>query len=368
MVPDPGVPGACGRHPSCCRRSLARRSPSISPSPRERPLTTLLHPPDDAAADADRPRTIVVNRSRGDRIYRGTMKATGALSLVVMAAIGTFLTVAAVPAIGRAGASFLTTVEWQPDTAEPSFGVVGVLLGTFKAASVAMVIAVPLSVGCALFITEYASGRLRQVLVSLVDLLAAVPSLIFALWGFDTAQPVLIPVAKFLDDRFGFIPLFHAESREYYSSYFIGGCVLALMCLPIGTSVMRQVFALTPQVEKEGALALGGTRWGMIRDVVLPFGRGGIIGGSMLALGRALAEAIVMAIILLATVEAGPSLVDRGGSTIASLIARSYYDAKDMGISALMAAGLVLFVVTLVVNVGATVIVSRSRSGAGVEL
>jgi phosphate transport system permease protein len=326
-----------------------------------------LAPGDDPTEDDDVPRVIRVQRSRADRWYRRIMHGAGISTLVIMAAIGSFLFIAAASALHDSGTGFFTNSDWEPDAPEPHFGIAAAFVGTVKIGVVAMVIAVPIAIGCALFINEYAPKSLRKTLIALVDLLAAIPSLIYGLWGIEVLQPTLIPVAQFLDDRLGFIPFFHSETGRYDSSYFIAGCVVSLMVLPIATSVIRQVFSQAPASEKEGALALGSTRWGMIRSVVLPFGKGGIIGGSMLGLGRALAETIAVAIIISPRFDIGASVTQNGAISIASLIALRFFGAGDRGVSALMAAGLVLFALTLVVNVLATVVVNRSRSGAGVD-
>ncbi len=231
-----------------------------------------------------------------------------------------------------------------------------------------IVIAVPFGILCALFITEYSSARTRKWLTGIVDLLAAVPSLLFGIWGFLFLTDKIVPISQWLTDRLGWIPFFETEGgANFTGSIFIAGIVVSLMVLPIVTSIVREVFAQTPPGEKEAALALGGTRWGMIRAVVLPYGRGGIIGGSMLGLGRALGETIAVAIILPGVPTTSIHILENGGATIASFIAnRAGSDAFTT--SGLMAAGLVLFLITLGTNLIASVVVSRSRSGVGVEL
>src|SRR5262249_442576 len=208
----------------------------------------------------------------------------------------------------------------------------------------------------------------ERVIRAIVDLLAAIPRLIYGLWGRAYLQGKLIGVARFLSVNLGFIPFFKVPEHRYDSSNFIAGVVVSLMVLPIATSVMREVFSQTPPGEKEGALALGATRWGMIRSVVLPFGRGGIIGGSMVGLGRALGETIAVALIISPKFEITKDVLSAGGNSVASLIALRFGEAKEFGLSALMAAGLTLFAVTLIVNMLASIIVSRSRSGKGVEV
>lgn len=286
-----------------------------------------------------------------------------------MTLIGLFLLIRAWPALKEAGPSFLTTMVWRPDTSQPEFGIAALIYGTVVIGVIALVLAVPFSIATALFLTEYAPRQLRRPLGSLVDLLAAVPSLIFGAWGVFFLQPRMIGLSRWLSEHFGWLPIFKVSSESFLSSSpFISGTVVALMVVPICTSIMREVFSQTPPGEKEGALALGATRWGMIRAVILPFGRGGIVGGSMLGLGRALGETIAVALIISPVFTVTPRILQTGGNSIASHIANQFAEAQALGLSALMAAGLALFILTLVVNMAASLIVSRSRSGKGVEI
>jgi phosphate transport system permease protein len=291
-----------------------------------------------------------------------------------MGLIGLFLLLKGLDALRAAGVSFFTESEWQAGLGG-RFGVGSVVPYTVQIALVALVLAVPVSIAAALFITEYAPAALRRPLTSLVDLLAAIPSLLYGLWGVYYLQPRLVHVSKWLADHLGFIPIFHVEAEDgnrplslFPASTFIAGVVVSLMVIPICTAVMREVFSQTPVGEKEGALALGGTRWGVVRDVVLPFGRGGIIGGSMLGLGRALGETIAVTLIISPIFTNDASILKQGGNSVAALIALRFSEANDFEISALMAAGLVLFAMTLVVNAIAAVIVARSRSGEATEI
>jgi phosphate transport system permease protein len=240
-------------------------------------------------------------------------------------------------------------------------------------AVIALVIAVPVSICTALFVTEYAPARLRRPLTSFVDVLAAVPSIIYGLWGRYFLMARQIKVSRWMGTHLGFIPFFHtkdAQTANYESSTFIAALVVALMIVPICTAVMREVFSQAPPGEKEGALALGGTKWSVIRTVVLPFGKGGIIGGSMLGLGRALGETIAVTLIISPVFAPGSltHVLQQGGNSIASLIALRFSEANGLALSALMAAGLTLFVLTLIVNMLAGVIVARSRSGTSTEI
>ena len=311
-------------------------------------------------------------RSRTDRIYRGVARGSGVLTLTLMALIGLFLVIRSWPALHVAGLSFFTGTTWDPTTG--NFGVFSVLLGTFLIAFIALAIAVPVAICCALFVTEYAPAGLRRPLTSFIDVLAAIPSLIYGLWGRAFVQPRAIELSRWLGSHLGFIPIFHTENAQSLASYpastFIAGIVVALMVVPICTAVIREVFSQAPPGEKEGALALGATKWGVIKTVVLPFGKGGIIGGSMLGLGRALGETIAVTLIISPAFDPHSltHVLQTGGNSIASLIALRFSESNEFGISALMAAGLTLFVIVIAVNALASIIVNRSRSGAATEI
>jgi phosphate transport system permease protein len=333
----------------------------------------------------EQPIQIQVNRGVGDRVYRGTSYGAAGVTLGLMVLIGGFLLYRSLDAFKSQGWRFLTQTEWAPSPVGGKFGIAALLLGTAVIAVVALVMAVPTAIGTALFITEYAPRRIRKALTSLIDLLAAVPSLIYGIWGASILQGKVVYVSRFLSDHFGWIGVgaFHplrttsidetstTTLGDFSASAFLAGIVVALMILPICTAVMREVFAQAPPGEKEGALALGGTRWGVIRDVVLPFGKGGIIGGSMLGLGRALGETVAVALIISRTTDVKNllQLLKTGGNSIAATITRTWSESSP-GImtSSLMAAGLVLFAVTLAVNAAASYVVSNSRSGSATEI
>jgi phosphate transport system permease protein len=307
----------------------------------------------------------------GDVVYRNVVRIAGVTVLVIMAAIGIFLSFRASQALGKSGFNFFWTQSWEPDA--NNFGIAAVLTGTFIIAVVAVSIALPLSLGTALYISEYAPRRIQQTLITLVDLMAAIPSVVFGLWGFFSLQGNVVDVAKWISRTFGWIPIFAVDGftddplssdTVFTASSFIAGIVVAMMITPIMTSIMREVFSQAPVGEREGALGLGSTNWGMIRSVVLPFGMGGIIGGTMLGLGRALGETIAVYMIISPIFAIQPHILQSGASSISSLIALKYGEATTFGMSALMAAGLTLFFVTLIVNFGASAIVARSRSGA----
>ena len=317
----------------------------------------------------DEPVRPVTRRNAADRMFRTTATSAGALTLVLMAMIGLFLLAKSWDALHVSGLSFFTTAQWEPNGGV--FGIAAVLLGTVLIAGVALGLAVPVSIIGSIFITDYAPMRMRTPLIWLVDLLAAVPSLIYGLWGRSYLQPKIIPLSAWISTHLGFIPIFQSDRAVgFAASTFIAGIVVALMVLPICTAVMREVFAQAPRGEKEGALALGGTRWGVIRTVVIPFGKGGIVGASMLGLGRALGETIAITLIISPTFDVSrlTHILQTGGNSIASLIALRFSESSSFGISALMAAGLTLFVLTLLVNAVASVVVARSRSGASTEI
>ncbi|MGH9165581.1 MAG: phosphate ABC transporter permease subunit PstC [Acidimicrobiales bacterium] len=306
------------------------------------------------------PPAVRVRRPWPDRVFRGLTGSAGLTTLAVLGLIALFLVREALPALRVAGGSFLTTFEWAPE--QGHFGIAAVLAGSVIIGVIAFVLAVPVAVGTALFINEYAPARLRGALTSLVDLLAAVPSLVYGLWGLYFLQPRLNGSTRWMADHLGFIPFFTSDRRPIGSSLFVAGVVVAIMIVPIVTSVSREVFRQAPWVLREAALALGGTRWGMIRHVVLPFGRSGVIGGAMLGLGRALGETIAVALILGFSFEITPRILPPGGSSIAGLIAVKFGEsAGPIERSALVAAGLVLFVVTLLVNMAARLVVQRGR-------
>ncbi|WP_406354971.1 phosphate ABC transporter permease subunit PstC [Streptomyces sp. NBC_00658] len=307
-----------------------------------------------------------------DRVFRGILRGGGGLVLAIMLLVGGFLTYRAWQALSDAKWDFVTTEAWEPEA--HNFGIAAVLVGTILIALVAIAFAVPLALGTALYISEYAPPRIRQTLISVVDLMAAVPSVVYGLWGLFFFQGHVVTVSRWISTYLGWIPLFKVDGADpddplatatvYTSSTFIAGMVVSLMVAPIICSVMREVFSQAPVGEREGAFALGANRWGMIRSVVLPFGKGGMIGGTMLGLGRALGETIAVYLIISPIFVIQPHILQNGTSSVSSLIALRYGEASDLGMSALMAAGLALFLMTLVVNFAASSIVARSRSGA----
>ncbi|MFE2039864.1 phosphate ABC transporter permease subunit PstC [Streptomyces sp. NPDC059477] len=318
------------------------------------------------------PRRLYVDPGVPDRVFRGVLRGAGTTVLAIMLLVGGFLTYRAWQALEVARWSFVTTEAWEPEGHH--FGIAAVMVGTILIALVAIVFAVPMALGTALYISEYAPARIKQTLISVVDLMAAVPSVVYGLWGLFFFQGHVVTVSRWISTYLGWIPIFKVDGSDpndplatatvYTSSTFIAGMVVSLMVAPIICSVMREVFSQAPVGEREGAYALGAHRWGMIRSVVLPFGKGGMIGGTMLGLGRALGETIAVYLIISPVFEIQPHILQNGTNSVSALIALRYGEATEFGMSALMAAGLALFLMTLVVNFAASSIVARSRSGA----
>ncbi|WP_197029960.1 phosphate ABC transporter permease subunit PstC [Cellulomonas sp. URHE0023] len=326
-------------------------------------------------AEPARPRPISSKATGSDAVFVKGTRTVAATVLVITGGIGVFLASQSIPTLRHYGWSFFTETQWAPET--DTIGIAAVLVGTFTVALVAMSIAFPLSLATALYISEFAPPRVRSTLVSMVDLMAAVPSIIYGLWGFFLLQPHASAVARFLHANLGWIPIFDVdadadaaqwEQTRYTASAFIAGLAVAMMVMPMASSVMREVFSSAPLGEREGALALGSTRWGVIRSVVLPFGRGGIIGGTMLGLGRALGETIAVLIIVSPRFDLKFKPLEIGTNTVSALIAGRFGEASVAQLSALLTAGFVLFCLTLLINTLAAIVVSRSRSGAGTDI
>jgi phosphate transport system permease protein len=304
----------------------------------------------------------------GDRIFRRLAQASGVLIVVLIGAIGGFLLLRAVPALQRNRENFFSYGgNWvTADTSAMHFGIFDLLQVTAFVALFALMLAMPIALGVAIFITHYAPRRLAGPLAYAVDLLAAVPSIVYGVWGLYVLAPQLRPIATWLNHALGWCFLFATgnASAAGGGTILTGGLVLAVMILPIITAVTREVFAQTPHDEIEAALALGATRWEVVKTTVLPFGRSGYVSGSVLGLGRALGETVALLIILRGTHAAfGWSLFD-GGSTFATKIAATASEFNDpYKAGAYIAAGLVLFVLTFVVDALARGAVAGPRGG-----
>ena len=301
----------------------------------------------------------------GDRNFRLTTTAAGIAVLAVLAAIAAFLVWQSIPALENNTGNVFTNQEWLPDADPPQWGIAVLIFGTLWTSVIAMVLAVPIGIGTALFITFYAPRRIARSLGFIVDLLAAVPSIIFGLWGLYYFMPQIVPAAQWLSSYLGWIPFFTNDLDLFTKSILIAGFVLAIMILPTVSAISREVFWQVPKGHIEASLALGATRWEMIRMAVLPFSRPGMISAAMLGLGRALGETIAVALILSAVFEINWQITEPGGNSIAANIALKWGEAADNGRSALIATGMALFFITLVVNMTARWVVNRRRDFSG---
>jgi phosphate transport system permease protein len=292
---------------------------------------------------------------RGDRIFSGLASGSGIVILTVLAGVAVFLVIKAWPAITADAADLPGGEGLVPYIAPLAFG-------TVLSAAIAIVLAVPLAVAVSLFVTHFAPKRLSQPLGYVIDLLAAVPSIIYGLWGIAVLGPAAVGLQEWLAGNLGFIPLFEGPASATGRTMLVVGAVLAVMILPIITAVTREVFSQTPRAQIEAALSLGATRWEMIRMTVLPFGRSAVIGASMLGLGRALGETMAVAIILSVSGSVTFNLISSGNpSTIAANIALDFPESSGLAVNALIASGLVLFAITLVVNMAARAVIERSE-------
>ena len=294
-------------------------------------------------------------RRPGDRIFSNTATAAAVTILLLLAGVGVFLFAKGLPALTHS-ASELPGGQSFVDYAAP------LAFGTVLAATLAAVIAVPLAVAVALFITHIAPPRIALTLGYLVDLLAAIPSIVYGLWGIFVLGPAAVPVMKWLEEKLGFIPIFEGPASATGRTMLVAGLVLAVMILPIVSAVAREVFSQTPRRLQEGAQALGATRWEMIRMTVLPFGKSSIISGAMLGLGRALGETMAVTIILSVSGVVSFNLISQANpSTIAANIALQFPESSGLAINVLIATGLVLFAITLVTNFAARAVMARQN-------
>jgi phosphate transport system permease protein len=287
----------------------------------------------------------------------------GAFVVLLVVLVGVFLLWYAVPSIRHDHVNFFASRSWQVsgNSAAESFGIAALLWTTVLISIFAMVLAVPVAIGIALFVTHYAPRRLSKPVAYVIDLLAAIPSIIYGIWGIAVLAPKLAPVQNWLGDALGWIPIFAGRDAAV-GTVFDGGVVLAIMILPIITSISREVFERTPRANIEAALALGATRWEMVRLAVLPYGRPGVISGAMLGLGRALGETIAVTLIVRSAAEGSKfdASLFGSGQTFAARIATGG-DALFAHPGPFIAAGLVLFALTFVVNAAARAVVNRRK-------
>jgi phosphate transport system permease protein len=292
-------------------------------------------------------------RRTGDRLFAGTATGAALVILAVLAGVAVFLVVEAWPAV-------------TADPSEISGGkglvryIAPLAFGTLLAAAIACIVAIPLAISVALFISHFAPPRLAQPLSYVIDLLAAIPSVIYGLWGVAVLGPAAVGAQNWLADHLGWFPLFKGPASATGRTMLVAGLVLAVMILPIITAVARSVFVQTPRRLQEAAMALGATRWEMIRMTVLPFGKSAMISASMLGLGRALGETMAVAIVLSVSGDVTFNLISSANpSTIAAHIALDFPESSGLDVNALIAAGLVLFAVTLVINMAARAVINR---------
>jgi phosphate transport system permease protein len=294
----------------------------------------------------------------GDKVFLGLSSGAAALVTVIVVLIAVFLVLKSVPSIAADKDNFLTSTEFTTSNGELHFGIAALLWVTVIISVIALLLAVPVAIGIALFITQYAPARLAKPVAYIMDLLAAIPSIVYGIWGYTTLSPKLEPVQRGLSH----IPIPLFNNIHPNGTIFDGAIVLAVMVLPIITAISRDVFERTPRANVEAALALGATKWEMIRIAVIPYGRPGVVSGAMLGLGRALGETIAVYLILSTVGGAFHPSLFTGGSTFASQIAggsNEFNNAKSTG--AYIAAGLVLFVLTFLVNAAARTIVNRRK-------
>jgi phosphate transport system permease protein len=307
------------------------------------------------------------HRRWGDTIFYSIALAAGATIIGVIALMGLFLLIRAVPSLGADNANFLTSSEFvTTDEHNLRFGIADLFRVTVLSSVFALAIAVPIAIGIATFLTNYVPRRFARPFSILVDLLAAVPSIVFGLWGIFVLAPKLEPIQRFLNENLGWLFLFDKGNVSLAGggTIFTAGVVLAVMILPIITSVSREVFSLTPKGHIEAAQALGATKWEVIRMTVYPYGRSGMIAGSMLALGRALGETVAVLIILRTAAQPGHWSLFDGGYTFASKIASAAAEfSAPLPTGAYIAAGFVLFALTFVVNAVARLAAGGRVSG-----
>ena len=311
-------------------------------------MTATLTPPE--AEPAQKPTS-----RRGDRVFAGLARAAGVTIMLALAAVFVFLFVEGWNGLHAAEATYRPAASF--------LGYIGPLVvSTILAAIISLVVAVPFAIGIALFISHYAPRSIATPVAYVIDLLAAVPSVVFGLWGGRYLAQFLQPAHVWLLERLDFLPFFDGPPSPNGRSLFTAGIVLAIMILPIVTAISREVFAQTPRLHEEAALALGATRWEMIRYAVFPYARSGMVSGVMLGLGRALGETMAVAMVLAVSPTTTLNIFGTAApATIASNIALNYKEATPSRQSLLIATGLVLFAVTFLVNFAARWVVGRNE-------
>lgn len=320
------------------------------------------------APNLPKPRVITTEPRLSDKVFRAVVTAGGLSSLIILGLIAFFLAYQGYEVLVSEGFSFVTSSQWEVITDEYgevqnyTFGLAAMLVGTLLCALIAVVVAVPIAVAAALFMTFYSQGKVKAFLIAVIDLMAAFPSILFGFWGFFILMPKAEYWAMLLNKYLGWIPIFQVDERIFTRSPFLAGLVLATMIIPITTAIAREVFDQTPLDRIQAAYALGATKWSMIRSVALPYGRGGVVGGAMLGLGRAMGETVAVYTVLNIAYQINWQVLFGAGGNVASLILLKFGEAKPVEIQALMAAGLILFLLTLLVNFVADFIVKRTGS------
>ena len=316
------------------------------------------------SADIPAPRVITTQPRRSDQIFRAVVTVGGMTSLVILGLIALFLSLKGISVLQVEKLAFITESKWEVlqdaegKVAESTFGLGAMLIGTFLAAFIAVIVGVPIAVLSALYLTFYARGPVKKLLISLVDLMAAFPSLLFGFWGFIVLMGSAEYWAKLLNKYVGFIPIFDVPAPIFERSPFIAGLVLAIMIIPIVTAISREIFDQTPLDRVQAAYALGASKLAMIRAVVIPYGRGGVVGGAMLGLGRAMGETVAVYTVLNVVYQVNWQVLFGAGGNVASLILLKFGEAGPDEVNALMAAGLVLFLLTLTVNAISDVLIN----------
>jgi phosphate transport system permease protein len=316
------------------------------------------------SADIPAPRVITTQPRRSDQIFRAVVTVGGMTSLVILGLIALFLSLKGISVLQVEKFSFITESKWEVlqdaegKVAESTFGLGAMLIGTFLSAFIAVIVGVPIAVLSALYLTFYARGPVKKLLISLVDLMAAFPSLLFGFWGFIVLMGSAEYWAKLLNKYVGFIPIFDVPAPIFERSPFIAGLVLAIMIIPIVTAISREIFDQTPLDRVQAAYALGASKLAMIRAVVIPYGRGGVVGGAMLGLGRAMGETVAVYTVLNVVYQVNWQVLFGAGGNVASLILLKFGEAGPDEVNALMAAGLVLFLLTLTVNAISDVLIN----------
>ncbi len=313
---------------------------------------------------APAPREITTVPRLSDKIFRGVVSAGGLSTLLILGLIAFFLVYNGFEVFRSEGLKFLTGFDWIDAIPEEgivaSYGIGAMLYGTLVIGILAVIFGVPVAVGAALFLSYYAPEWIKKPMVVVIDVMAAIPSVVFGLWGYFILMPHAEYWAKLIHKYLGFIPFFDMPAPAYSRSPFIAGLVLAIMIIPIVASISREVFAQTPPDRIQAAYALGATKWSMSKAVVFPYGIGGVIGGAMLGLGRALGETVAVYTVLNLVYDIRIEILLSAGGSVASMIVNKFGEADAVELRALMAAGFVLFVVTLIVNFIANAIINRT--------